>query len=69
MAAMKRHVIVRHGGSVSEQDIVGISIPTGIPLVYELNDQLQPLNSYYLGDPEKVKQATQAVVAQGKANG
>ena len=51
---------------VSEQAIVGLNIPTGMPLVYELDDDLKPLRSYYLGDPEKVKAAMEAVAAQGK---
>ncbi len=51
---------------VSEQAIVGLNIPTGMPLVYELDDDLKPLGSYYLGDPEKVKAAMEAVAAQGK---
>jgi 2,3-bisphosphoglycerate-dependent phosphoglycerate mutase len=51
---------------VSEADIVELNIPTGMPLVYELDDDLKPLNRYYLGDPEKVKAAMDAVAAQGK---
>ena len=51
---------------VSEADIVELNIPTGKPLVYELDDDLKALNRYYLGDPEKVKAATDAVAAQGK---
>ena len=43
-----------------------LNIPTGMPLVYELDDDLKPLNRYYLGDPEKVKAAMEAVAAQGK---
>jgi len=73
----KKVVIAAHGNSlralvkyldnVSDQDIVGLNIPTGIPLVYELDDALKALNRYYLGDPEKVKEAMAAVAAQGKA--
>jgi 2,3-bisphosphoglycerate-dependent phosphoglycerate mutase len=72
----KRVLIAAHGNSlralvkyldnVSEADIVELNIPTGMPLVYELDDQLKPLNRYYLGDPEKVKAAMEAVAAQGK---
>jgi 2,3-bisphosphoglycerate-dependent phosphoglycerate mutase len=51
---------------VSEADIVELNIPTGMPLVYELDDDLKALNRYYLGDPEKVKAAMDAVAAQGK---
>jgi 2,3-bisphosphoglycerate-dependent phosphoglycerate mutase len=52
---------------VSEKDIVNLNIPTAMPLVYELDDDLKPIRSYYLGDPEKVKAAMEAVAAQGKA--
>jgi 2,3-bisphosphoglycerate-dependent phosphoglycerate mutase len=45
---------------------VELNIPTGMPLVYELDENLKPLNRYYLGDPEKVKAAMEAVAAQGK---
>ncbi|MGO4885595.1 MAG: 2,3-diphosphoglycerate-dependent phosphoglycerate mutase [Bryobacteraceae bacterium] len=72
----RRVLIAAHGNSlralvkylddVSEQAIVGLNIPTGMPLVYELDDELKPLRSYYLGDPEKVKAAMEAVAAQGK---
>lgn len=59
--------LVKHLDNVSDQKIVGLNIPTGIPLVYELDDNLRPLKSYYLGDQEKIKQASQAVANQGKA--
>jgi 2,3-bisphosphoglycerate-dependent phosphoglycerate mutase len=72
----KKVVIAAHGNSlralvkyldnISEADIVEMNIPTGMPLVYELDDNLKPLNRYYLGDPEKVKAAMDAVAAQGK---
>jgi 2,3-bisphosphoglycerate-dependent phosphoglycerate mutase len=72
----KRVLIVAHGNSlralvkylddVPEEAIVDLNIPTGMPLVYELNDDLKPQRSYYLGDPEKVKAAMDAVAAQGK---
>jgi 2,3-bisphosphoglycerate-dependent phosphoglycerate mutase len=52
---------------VSERDIVELNVPTGIPLVYELDAALQPLRHYYLGDPARVAAAVQAVAAQGKA--
>ncbi|HXA52646.1 MAG TPA: 2,3-diphosphoglycerate-dependent phosphoglycerate mutase [Candidatus Acidoferrum sp.] len=58
--------LVKYLDNVSEQDIVELNIPTGMPLVYELDDNLKPLNRYYLGDPEKVKAAMEAVAAQGK---
>jgi 2,3-bisphosphoglycerate-dependent phosphoglycerate mutase len=72
----KRVIIAAHGNSlrglvkfldnVSEADIVGLNIPTGIPLVYELDDELKPLRHYYLGDPEAVARAAQAVADQAK---
>jgi 2,3-bisphosphoglycerate-dependent phosphoglycerate mutase len=58
--------LVKYLDNVSEQEIVDLNIPTGMPLVYELDDQLKPLKHYYLGDPEKVKAAMEAVAAQGK---
>jgi len=58
--------LVKYLDHVSEADIVELNIPTGMPLVYELDDDLQPLNRYYLGDPDKVKAAMEAVAAQGK---
>ena len=58
--------LVKYLDNVSEEDIVELNIPTGMPLVYELDDDLKPLRSYYLGDPEKVKAAMEAVAAQGK---
>jgi len=58
--------LVKYLDNISEQDIVELNIPTGMPLVYELDDGLKPLNRYYLGDPEKVKAAMAAVAAQGK---
>jgi 2,3-bisphosphoglycerate-dependent phosphoglycerate mutase len=73
----RRIVIAAHGNSlralikyldnVSDADIVGLNIPNGIPLVYELDAQLRPLRHYYLGDAEAVAQAAQAVARQGKA--
>jgi len=75
--AGKRVLITAHGNSlralvkyldkVSDQDIVGLNIPTGVPLVYELDDVLKPIRHYYLGDPAEVEQAMQAVASQGKA--
>ena len=75
--AGKRVLITAHGNSlralvkyldkVSDQDIVGLNIPTGVPLVYELDEVLKPVRHYYLGDPAEVEQAMQAVASQGKA--
>jgi len=58
--------LVKYLDNVSEKDIIELNIPTGMPLVYELDDNLKPLNRYYLGDPEKVKAAMDAVANQGK---
>ena len=52
---------------VPDDEIVGLNIPTGIPLIYELEDDLTPIRSYYLGDQEAIKAAQAAVAAQGKA--
>jgi 2,3-bisphosphoglycerate-dependent phosphoglycerate mutase len=75
--AGKRVLIAAHGNSlralvkyldkVGDQDIVGLNIPTGVPLVYELDDTLKPIRHYYLGDPAEVEKAMQAVASQGKA--
>jgi 2,3-bisphosphoglycerate-dependent phosphoglycerate mutase len=59
--------LVKHLDQVSDQDIVGLNIPTGVPLVYELDVQLKPIGHYYLGDPEEVARAAAAVASQGKA--
>ncbi len=58
--------LVKYLDNISEADIVELNIPTGMPLVYELDDDLRPLKSYYLGDPEQVRKAMEAVAAQGK---
>ncbi|MBZ5729169.1 MAG: 2,3-diphosphoglycerate-dependent phosphoglycerate mutase [Acidobacteriia bacterium] len=58
--------LVKYLDNVPEKEIVDLNIPTGMPLVYELDSRLKPLNRYYLGDPEKVKAAMEAVAAQGK---
>ena len=73
----QRVVIAAHGNSiralikyldgVSDSDIVGLNIPNGIPLVYELDDKLQPIRHYYLGDAEAAAKAAAAVASQGKA--
>lgn len=73
----KRVIISAHGNSlralvkylddISDEDIVKLNIPTGIPLVYELDKSSKPLKSYYIGDPEEVEKAIAAVVKQGKA--
>ena len=59
--------LVKHLDNVSDDDIVGLNIPTGIPLVYELQDtDLSPIRSYYLADESAVAAAQAAVAAQGK---
>jgi 2,3-bisphosphoglycerate-dependent phosphoglycerate mutase len=58
---------VKYIDQVSEQDIVELNIPTGIPLVYELDAHLKPITHYYLGDPDAVRKAAEAVANQGKA--
>jgi len=73
----KQVVICAHGNSlralvkyldnVPDNEIVELNIPTGIPLVYELDSELRPLSHYYLGDPEAVRKAAEAVANQGKA--
>lgn len=59
--------LVKHLDNISNEDIVKLNIPTGIPLVYELDERLKPLKSYYLADSEEVEKAMEAVVSQGKA--
>ena len=59
--------LVKYLDDISDQEIVDLNIPTGMPLVYELDDDLKPLKSTYLGDPEAVKKAMEAVASQGKA--
>jgi len=73
----KRVIIAAHGNSlralvkylddIPDDVIPTVNIPTGMPLIYELDKDLKPTDRYYLGDPEKVKKAMEAVAAQGKA--
>jgi 2,3-bisphosphoglycerate-dependent phosphoglycerate mutase len=58
--------LVKHLDGVSEDEIVELNIPTGVPLVYELNDDLSAIRHYYLGDPEAIRQATEKVASQLK---
>jgi len=77
--AGKRVLVAAHGNSlralvkyldgVSDADIVGLNIPTGVPLVYELDGALRPIRHYYLGDAAAIEAKAQAVAAQGKARG
>lgn len=57
--------LVKYLENLSDKEIVEVNIPTGIPLVYELNDRLRPVDRRYLGDPEAVRQRMQAVKNQG----
>ena len=59
--------LVKYLDDLSEEEVLKLNIPTGIPLVYELDDQLQPIKRYYLGDQEAIAAATAAVASQGKA--
>jgi 2,3-bisphosphoglycerate-dependent phosphoglycerate mutase len=75
----KRALIVAHGNSlralvkyldrISDTAIADLNIPTGAPLVYELDADLKPITHYYLGDPEEIRKAQEAVAHQGKAQG
>jgi len=57
--------LVKYLDGVSDQDIVRMNIPTGIPLVYELDSQLKPIRHYYIGDPDQVRKAIESVAGQG----
>jgi 2,3-bisphosphoglycerate-dependent phosphoglycerate mutase len=59
--------LVKYLDEVSDQEIVGVNIPNGIPLVYELDEALKPIRHYYLGDAEAAARAAAAVASQGKA--
>ena len=73
----KQVLIAAHGNSlralikyldgVTEDEIIGMNVPTGMPLVYDLDENLKPTNRQYLGDAEKVAKAMEAVANQGKA--
>ena len=77
LKANKKIIIAAHGNSlrslvkylddVSADEILKLNIPTGVPLVYELDDQLQPIKSYYLGDQAELAAKMEAVANQGKA--
>ena len=76
VAAGQKVIVVAHGNSlralvkyldgVSDEAIVGLNIPTGIPLIYELDDNLKPIRHYYLGDEQAAKHAAEAVARQGR---
>ncbi|MBU4312980.1 MAG: 2,3-diphosphoglycerate-dependent phosphoglycerate mutase [Candidatus Omnitrophica bacterium] len=59
--------LVKYLDNISDEEIVKLNIPTGIPLIYELTKDLKPIKHYYLGDPEKIKKAMSSVANQGKA--
>lgn len=59
--------LVKYLDNIADEDIVGVNIPTGMPLVYELDAQLKPINHYYLGDQQALQQAMNSVANQGKA--
>jgi len=59
--------LIKHLDGVSDADIVGLNVPTGVPLVYELDAGLRPLRHYYLGDAAEIARRLEAVSAQGKA--
>jgi 2,3-bisphosphoglycerate-dependent phosphoglycerate mutase len=59
--------LVKYLDNVPDDEIVGLNIPTGIPLVYELDENLKPIQHYYLGDAEAIQKAIESVAAQGKA--
>ena len=59
--------LVKHLDNVPTDEIVNLNIPTGIPLVYELDSNLKPIKHYYLGDPDTIRKATEKVEKQGKA--
>ena len=58
--------LVKHLDQISDDDIISLNIPTGVPLVYELDGNLKPIKHYYLGDQDKIAQAQAAVANQGK---
>ncbi|MFL7870198.1 MAG: 2,3-diphosphoglycerate-dependent phosphoglycerate mutase [Anaerolineales bacterium] len=59
--------MVKYLDDISDEEIPGLNIPTGVPLVYELDEDLKPIKHYYLGDPEAVAKAAAAVANQAKA--
>ena len=77
VAAGERVLVVAHGNSIrslikyfdalSDAAIIGVNVPTGIPLVYEIDDTMRPIRNYYLGDAEAVAKAQHSVASQGKA--
>ena len=62
----QRRALVKYLDNISDADIINLNIPTGIPLLYELDENLKPLSNRYLGDPEAARKAAEAVANQGK---
>ena len=67
LPAIPLQALVQHLDDMSEEEVIDLNIPTGIPLVYELDESLHPMRHYYLGDAEAVAAAAAAVAAQGRA--
>jgi 2,3-bisphosphoglycerate-dependent phosphoglycerate mutase len=61
--------LVKHLDGISDGDVAELNIPTGVPLVYELDADLRPIEHYYLGDPDEIRRAQEAVASQGTAKG
>ena len=61
--------LVKHLDGMSDDDILGLNIPTGVPLVYRLDADMHPTSREYLGDPEEIRRAAESVAAQGRAGG
>ena len=61
--------LVKYLDNITDDEIVELNIPTGVPLVYELDEQLKPIQHFYLGDPDEIRKAQEAVAKQGKSKG
>ena len=61
--------LIKHLDHLSDDEIVSLNIPTAVPLIYELTDDLKPIRHYYLGDQAEIANAQAAVAAQGRATG
>ena len=61
--------LVKHLNGISDGDVAELNIPTGVPLVYELDADLRPVEHRYLGDPDEIRRAQEAVASQGTARG
>ena len=59
--------LVKYLDNIPNEEVVKLNIPTGVPLIYELDDDLKPITHYYLGDQEEIEKAIEAVASQGKA--